>query len=325
MELYLNPIKLSTIARKFGCSLVGPDKEIMKFGNLSTNTNVPEKQLTYATGYNNLIAFNQSQNGASIIHESLFEYCKPDKSYLITKGNAEQLFYDIFFSSYTDKKFRNLETSLGQNNVISASAVIHESVVIGNDCIISDNVVILPNTIIGDRVVIKPNSVIGGDGFQVKHVNGIRRVIPHVGGVIIKNDVEIGSCVTIDKGLFGEFTCINEEVKIDSQVHISHSTSIGKKTSLAAGSVVAGGVVIGENVWIGIGSTINQLLSIGDYSFVGAQAAVVKSIRSHEKVYGVPARNRGWICICRSEIKNYPTQNLLSCTKCDFTVDINDI
>ncbi|KZE77879.1 hypothetical protein AV654_20100 [Paenibacillus elgii] len=215
---------------------------------------------------------------------------------------------------YSLNKFYNLQTKRGFNNYISSTAVIHEGVIIGSDCTIMDNVVIFPNTFIGDRVTIKPNSVIGGNGMQVKQINGKRKNIPHVGGVEIQDDVEIGSSVCIDKGLFGEFTVIGKETKIDNLVHIAHSVVVGENCTIAAGTAIAGVVTVGNNTWLGINCSINQLLNIGEYSLVGTGSVIIKSVSPHEKVFGSPARSIGWVCKCRSEIHSIDT--ILLCHKC---------
>ncbi|MDO3678807.1 UDP-3-O-(3-hydroxymyristoyl)glucosamine N-acyltransferase [Paenibacillus ehimensis] len=316
MELGIREkLPLSEIARNFNAYLMGTDRQISKFGNLSSVTDKPQQQLTYVIAEKYLKSFNTSNIGACIVHESLKELCIKEKSYIITSENPEQLFYTIFLNHYQSGHFKTLSSTRDSSTIIAPSAVIHNSVVIGKDCLIMDNVVIMPNTIIGDRVTIKPNTVIGGDGFQVKTLEGRRKVIPHVGGVKIMNDVEIGSSVCIDKGLFGEFTTIHNETKIDNLVHIAHSAVIGESCTIAAGSSIAGAVTVGNNVWIGVNCSINQLLNIGDYSLVGTGSVVIKSVLPHKKVFGSPAKTIGLVCKCRADIISSEEQ--LVCSQCN--------
>ncbi|MCM3271406.1 LpxD N-terminal domain-containing protein [Paenibacillus elgii] len=315
MELGMyNKIPLSEISSRFQAHLLGKDRLISKFGTLSSITNVPELQLSFVLNKKYLEDFNNSSIGACIVHKSLEEHCTKNKSYLLTSENPEHLFYTVFMHYYENGNFENLNTKQGSNNIIASSAIIHNSVVIGNECKIMDNVVVLPNTIIGDRVTIKPNTVIGGDGFQVKNINGRRKVLPHVGGVRIMDDVEIGSSVCIDKGLFGEFTTIHNETKIDNLVQIAHSVVIGKACTITAGSSIAGTVTIGNNVWLGVNCSINHLLSIGDFSLIGTGSVVIKSVSPHKKVFGSPAKTIGLICKCRGDIVS--NENQLVCNKC---------
>lgn len=322
-ELLMQPVRLSQICGNFECRLIGDNIQVSKFGNLSSRTTHSEKQLTYVISKKHLIEFNNTSIAACIIHRSLAEYCSPTKSYLVTEHDAEMLFYSIFMDFVEKSAFDSVNTEIGTNNIISKTAVIHDSVRMGSDCIIMDNVVLMPNTIIGDRVTIKPNTVIGGDGFQVKNINGKRKVIPHQGGVRIYNDVEIGSNVTIDKGLFGEFTTIESEVKVDNLVQISHSIYVSERTLIAAGSIIAGGVFIGKNVWVGIKSSINQLINIGDYSYIGAGTTVIRSIKPQEKVVGVPSRRIGFLCTCQSNLEQLDGSKW-KCGKCGtrYQVDV---
>lgn len=316
MELGMfNKVPLSEIARRFKAHLLGKDKIISKFGTLSSTTTVPEFQLSFVLNKKYLEDFNNSSIGACIVHKSLEEFCHKDKSYLLTSDNPEHFFYSVFMHYYENGNFENLNAKQGSNNLIASSAIIHKSVVIGNGCKIMDNVVIFPNTIIGDRVTIKPNTVIGGDGFQVKNIDGKRKVLPHVGGVRIMDDVEIGSSVCIDKGLFGEFTTIHNETKIDNLVQIAHSVVIGKACTITAGSSIAGTVTIGNNVWVGVNCSINPLLKIDDYSLIGTGSVVIKSVSAHKKVFGSPAKTIGLICKCRGDIVS--NENQLVCSKCD--------
>ncbi|WP_189597531.1 UDP-3-O-(3-hydroxymyristoyl)glucosamine N-acyltransferase [Paenibacillus elgii] len=316
MELGMRKkLLLSEIVRNLNAYLLGSDKLISKFGNLSSATDKPQQQLTYVISAKYLKSFNTSNIGACIIHESLKELCIKEKSYIVTSESPEHMFYTIFMECYQNGNYETLSSTRDSSTIIAPSAVIHDSVVIGKNCKIMDNVVILPNTIIGDRVIIKPNTVIGGDGFQVKNLEGKRKVIPHVGGVKIMDDVEIGSSVCIDKGLFGEFTTIHNETKIDNLVHIAHSTVIGQSCTIAAGSSIAGAVTVGNNVWIGVNCSINQLLNIGDYSLVGTGSVVIKSVLPHKKVFGSPAKTIGLVCKCRADIISSDEQ--LVCSQCD--------
>ena len=327
IELCMDPVLLSSIAQQFKCKVIGDDILISKFGNLSSRTNMPKMQLTYINSEVYEEQFNNSNIGACIVHSSFIklESCSSVKSYLATDEDPEQLFYRIFMYFVNENAFQVVEERRGANISLANSAVIGESVIIGNDCVIMDNVVIMSNTILGDRVVIKPNTVIGGDGFQVKDIDGKRKIIPHVGGVYISDDVEIGSCVTIDKGLFGEFTIIGSEVKIDNNVYIAHSVRIGNRTMLAGGVAVAGGVSIGSSVWLGIKVSINQLLTIADYSYAGAHAAIVRSVKAHQKIVGVPARAIGWVCICGSNLHLVEKPSVWICLECENRYMLDDI
>ena len=115
--------------------------------------------------------------------------------------------------------------SHGQNyskSKIYENVIIGENVSIGDNCVIYPGVFINHNTIIGDNVIIHPNVTIGSDGFGLYKDGDMWQKIPHVGSVVIDNDVEIGSGSTIDRGLIDN-TYLRHNCKIDNLVHIAHN------------------------------------------------------------------------------------------------------
>ena len=76
---------------------------------------------------------------------------------------------------------------------------------------------------IANRVIIHSGVIIGSDGFGLAEKNEWRK-IPHIGLVIIHNDVEIGANTTIDRGALGD-TVIEEGVKLDNQIQVAHNVN----------------------------------------------------------------------------------------------------
>jgi UDP-3-O-[3-hydroxymyristoyl] glucosamine N-acyltransferase len=173
---------------------------------------------------------------------------------------------------------------------IAQSSRIHENVVIGMNAVISDGVVIHDSTVIGDNVCVKANSVIGGTGFGYAVRRGHPPLkIPHFGGVVIGNNVDIGSCNTIDRGTF-EDTIIGESVKTDNGVHIAHNVRIGDRTLLTAHVEISGSVNIGSDTWIAPKAAIKEKIRIGNNVLVGIGSVVINDIPDNCVVAGVPAR-----------------------------------
>jgi len=157
------------------------------------------------------------------------------------------------------------------------NVTIGENVEIGNNCTIYPGVFINHNTIIGDNVIIHPNTVLGSDGFGLYKLNGSWKKIPHLGFVIIENDVEIGSNTTIDRGMIDN-TILKKNCKIDNLVHIAHNVTIGSNTAIAACTGIAGSTSIGDNCTIGGGVGINGHITICDNVNIHGMSMITKSI-----------------------------------------------
>ncbi|MEN1681736.1 MAG: UDP-3-O-(3-hydroxymyristoyl)glucosamine N-acyltransferase [Planctomycetota bacterium] len=182
---------------------------------------------------------------------------------------------------------------------IHPSAVIGEGVNVGDGCCIGENVtigagttlhcriVVHHATVIGERVVVQSGAVIGGEGFgQV--ADGERfRAIPHVGRVRIEDDVWIGANATIDRANLGE-THIANGAFLGPAVHIGHNAAIGPHTRVVAQAGIAGNCRIGEHVLIGGQAGIAQGVEVGDHAVIGPKATVIANVATGERVYGSP-------------------------------------
>lgn len=172
---------------------------------------------------------------------------------------------------------------------------IHDTAQIYEGAEIGDNVQIGPHTVIygcvqiGDNVKIGANNTIGSEGYgYVKDENGKLVKFPHVAGVRIKSDVEIGNNTCIDRGSLSD-TVIGEGTKVDNLVHIAHNVKIGKNCHIIATAIISGSVEIGDDVWIAPNSTIREHLSIGKKSLIGLGSVVTKSVGEDQVISGFPA------------------------------------
>jgi len=182
------------------------------------------------------------------------------------------------------------ETFVPKNAVLGNNVTIGDGVSIGENVRIGNNVVVGGDTVIGDRVSIKSGSVIGEDGFGFERdEDGVPLRFPHLGHVLIRDDVEIGSNVTINKGTLG-FTIIGNHVKIDDQVHIAHNVSIGDNSLITAGVVIGGGVSVGRGVWLGLNSAVRQKIVIGDNAVIGIGANIFSDVLDNSTQAGFPSR-----------------------------------
>ena len=172
---------------------------------------------------------------------------------------------------------------IGPNTYIGKCKVGKNSIIYGN-CFIYDNCTI------GDNVIIHSGTVIGADGFGYQRNDlGVFEKFPHIGGVEIGNDVEIGSNTSIDRGALGN-TIIKDGVKIDNLVHIAHNVIIGKHTAITAHSMIGGSTIVGDYCWIAPLAALRDQISIGDHVTIGMGAIVTKNIGEGETWTGSPAK-----------------------------------
>lgn len=183
------------------------------------------------------------------------------------------------------------DVRIGERVIIGAGVFIGSRSTIGDDTIIHPHVTIYHDVTIGARVTIHAGSVIGGDGFGYFLVEGTYHKFPQIGSVIIEDDVEIGTNVTIDRGTLGA-TIIGRGTKIDNLVQVAHNVIIGEDTVIAAQTGIAGSSHIEDHVVIGGQVGIADHVRIGRGAVLGAQAGIPtgKRIPPGEFVWGTPAR-----------------------------------
>jgi UDP-3-O-[3-hydroxymyristoyl] glucosamine N-acyltransferase len=213
--------------------------------------------------------------------------------------DPRKIFADViedFFYIPEPRKISNLAsidsgTVVGSSFSIGAYAIIESGCVIGNDVEIGSGTIIKRNTIIGNNVVIGSNCTIGGIGFgYVADESGLKKLMRHIGNVIIGDFVEIGNNSCIDRAVIGS-TILEKNVKVDNLVHIAHGVKIGQNSLVIASAQIAGSVNIGRNCWIAPNSSIIQKVTLGNNVTVGIGAVVLKDVTDGGVVMGNPARN----------------------------------
>ncbi len=190
----------------------------------------------------------------------------------------------IGYNSLIDKSVK-----IGNSSKIGNNVIIKSNVHIGKNCIIGSNVII-ENSLLGDNITIKSGTLIGQAGFGFNFEKKKRIKFPHIGRVIIENDVQIGSFCTIDRGSLTD-TVIGEFTSIDNQVQIAHNVKIGNFCMIAAKSGIAGSTTIGNNVKIGGQTGISGHLSIGNNVKIGGKSGVIADIEDNQTVMGYPAKS----------------------------------
>jgi UDP-3-O-[3-hydroxymyristoyl] glucosamine N-acyltransferase len=177
---------------------------------------------------------------------------------------------------------------IGSNTVIASGCRIGENSTIGANCRLDANVVIYHGCRLGDNVIIQANSTIGSVGFGYAFIKGAHTLVPHNGGVIIEDFVEIGANCCVDRAKFGN-TIIGVGTKIDNLVQVAHNVVIGKCCLIAAQVGVAGSCRLGDGVVLAGQVGLADNIEIGAGTMVGAQAGVMGSVAPGQKLAWSPA------------------------------------
>jgi UDP-3-O-[3-hydroxymyristoyl] glucosamine N-acyltransferase len=254
---------------------------------------------------------------ASIILINLdFKLEQEVKATLIRVADAYQAFaslLNLYSSSLPQKKGIDSQTyihetaTIGVDCYIGAFAFIGENVKIGDKVKIYPQVYVGDNTTIGDNTTLYPgvkiykechigkncnihsSTVVGSDGFGFAPATGAFQKIPQLGNVIIEDDVEIGSNVSIDRATMGS-TIIHKGSKLDNLIQIAHNVEVGENTVICGQSGVAGSAKVGNNVMIGAQAGVVGHITIANDVKIGAQSGVSHNIITEgEILLGSPA------------------------------------
>ena len=184
---------------------------------------------------------------------------------------------------------------VGEDVKIAEDVRIHPQVVILSGCEIGAGTEIFPHVTLYQRVRIGKScrihagSVIGSDGFGYHFDKGIHHKIWHMGGVEIRDFVEIGSNATIDGGTFAK-TFIGEGCKIDNGVQVSHNCLLGKGVVLCGHSALSGSVVVGDYSVLAGKVGVRDNCNLGENCQVAAGSIVISNWPSGSVIGGYPAR-----------------------------------
>jgi len=179
---------------------------------------------------------------------------------------------------------------IGANSVIASGCRIGENSRLGKNCRLDSNVCIYHNCCLGNDVIVQANTTIGSVGFGYYFIEGAHKLIPHNGGVVIEDFVEIGANCSIDRAKFGN-TVIGAGTKIDNLVQIAHNVKIGKCCLIAAQVGISGSCKIGDGVVLAGQVGLVDNIEIGDGTMIGAQAGVMSGTVAGARLLGSPAMN----------------------------------
>jgi UDP-3-O-[3-hydroxymyristoyl] glucosamine N-acyltransferase len=306
-----------------------PDAEVFKLAKIEEGT---KGSLTFLSNPKYLNFIYSTEATITIVNRS-FEPEQAITTTLIKVEDAYQSFSKLL-EYYNQVKL--MKSGVEQPSVISENVFYGDNLYLGSFCylgknvVIGNNVKIYPNTFVGDNVSIGDNTIlfagvriysetiiganctlhsgciIGSDGFGFAPTEeGTFNKIPQIGNVIIEDNVDIGSCTTIDRATLGS-TIIKKGVKLDNQIQIAHNVEIGENSVIAAQTGVAGSTKIGHNCMIGGQVGIAGHLTIGNNVRIQAQSGIGKNLADGETVQGSPAFNYGDFSKAYVHFRNLP-------------------
>jgi len=298
------------IAREIGGEVVGDAS--LRLHRFAPADRAQSGDLTFAENENYFARADQSAASAVIVDGPFTSQSKV----LIRVPNARIAFAKVLGLFFPEPQY---PAGAHPSAVVAASAQVAASAHIGPQCVVGEkvrigprtvlhggnhvgancqlgedvhlfpNVVLYPGSEIGNRVRIHSGSVIGADGFGYVPDNGVHRKVPQIGNVIIGDDVELGACVTVDRGALGP-TVIGRGTKIDNLVQIGHNVSIGEHSIIISQAGIAGSTKVGNYFVLGGQSGLAGHLKVGNHVTVGAQSGVMHNIPDGQKWFGYPAQ-----------------------------------
>ena len=286
-NIYLNDIKTLENASKNDLTFIHSSKYLRLIPKIKSNFIITSiKFQKYLSNKNILLVDNVLLAVANITELFYPESLNENFNY---RASSDQNLIKLKSVTIGSNVLIGKNVKIGKNSFIGHNSIIEDNVIIGKNCSIGSNV-ILKKTIVGNNVNILDGAVIGKKGFGFFPKKGKNLRYPHIGMVIIKDNAEIGSNNTIDRGSLGN-TIIGENTFLDNQVHIAHNVKIGKNCIIAGQVGFAGSSEIGDNVLIGGQAGISGHLKIGNNVQIGGGSGVIKNIPDNTKVMGYPAKD----------------------------------
>jgi UDP-3-O-[3-hydroxymyristoyl] glucosamine N-acyltransferase len=171
------------------------------------------------------------------------------------------------------------DVEIGEGASIGAGCIIEDGARIGGHSKFHSRVCLGRQVIVGSRCIIQSGAVLGSEGFGLVFHRAHWEKIPHIGTVVIEDDVEIGANTTIDRGALDN-TVIAQGCKLDNLIQVAHNVRIGAHTAIAGCVGIAGSANIGQYCRIGGGVGVLGHLSIADNVTVTAMSLVTRDIKS---------------------------------------------
>jgi len=301
---------VAQLAKRVGAELVGDGS--VEISDVGAVDQADERTIAFVTDQKHIPKLQTSRAAAVIVGKRIKDLAKPQ---LIVKdvnaaliealsvfapklkaaaegidptakiGQAVKLAKGVSIAPFT---VLDDNVEIGMDSVIASGCRIGENSKLGKNCRLDSNVVVYHNCCLGNNVVIQANSTIGSTGFGYSFIDGSHKLIPHNGGVLIEDFVEIGANCCVDRAKFGN-TIIGAGTKIDNLVQIAHNVIIGKCCLIIGQVGISGSCKLGDGVVLAGQVGLVDNIEIADGAVVGAQSGVTHNVAAKKRIFGSPA------------------------------------
>jgi UDP-2-acetamido-3-amino-2,3-dideoxy-glucuronate N-acetyltransferase len=137
--------------------------------------------------------------------------------------------------------------------------------------------------------------------------------------VFVGNHVVIGNNVKVQNNV-----SIYDAVTLEDDVFCGPSmvfTNVYNPRSAISRKSEYRRTVVGRGATLGANCTVVCGITIGEQAFIGAGAVVNRDVRPYALMLGVPARHRGWMCSCGTQLRG---QGSVACSFCGAGYRITD-
>jgi UDP-3-O-[3-hydroxymyristoyl] glucosamine N-acyltransferase len=232
---------------------------------------------------------SQPQIACVITTPSLSDSLLSSHVAIATAEQPRRAFFELHnrLARETSLYWTDFPTEIHPTAQIHPRAFIAErNVRIGAGTLVEPDVTILERVIIGANCRIRCGVRLGTQGFEFKRIGDEILGVEHAGGVRLGDRVEIQANSAVDRSVFGGFTELGDDTKLDNQVHVAHNVKVGKRCLLAAAAMVAGSVIIEDDVWVGPASAISSSVTIGAGASITIGAVVTRNVPPGMRVSG---------------------------------------
>lgn len=214
---------------------------------------------------------------------------------LIGVYDPRRVFADLITNLFCDQPSWGVHPSA----VIHPEADVHERTYIGphvyiGRSVVGEGTVILGNTFIDDNVYIGKNvkiragCSIGPEGFShFRDRDGRSVPFPHIGDVIIEDEVEIGSNTCIDRGGLGS-TILRKRAIVGNLVYIAHNVDVGENAWIIGNTIISGSTSVGEKAFVSPFACVRDAVRVGAGAHIGMNTLVNRDVPEGETWAGVP-------------------------------------